>query len=302
MDPNRLNILGMVEDPDRLEAAMMAEQAKSVADVAARTTLESIYLEADRERSFQRFRDGYEFFTIKKLLETFGVGKNDPICELGGGPGFLSWALTQSGYQDLHLMEPNGRFNTGTGYLRSRDDAKGITIHNDLNEWHAAPAKFPIIITKNCIHHFKNIPQAAATIRQKMTETGLWFAFREAFADTPGELYAQIARHPYSQPYGLYEWWYPSWHYVESLEMAGFRCKAIVPMGYANNTLCTYQENPGGPQIENLTKQVDDILRTNPKATVDSFWEEVLRNRFQNGNTRFWSRPQLMVFTVNLIT
>ena len=58
----------------------------------------------------------------------------------------------------------------------------------------------------------------------------------EWFADSPGELYQQIASHPYCQPYGLYEWPYPASHYAEAIEIAGFSLTAVVPSGYANNT------------------------------------------------------------------
>jgi len=299
MNIDALNLHALVEEPDRLEKAIAEQQAASASNPETRALLESIYLEPDRARSFERFLNGLEFRTILKILDIFGVAKATPICELGGGPGFLSWALSKSGFTSLHLMEPNGLFNTGTGYLRSRQDAAAITVHNDLNAWHAGTQRFPVVITKNCIHHFKNIPMAAATIRRKMQSGGLWFAFRESYAETAQELYSSIQAHPFCQKYGLYEWWYPSWHYVESIEMAGFKTKAIVPWMYANNTLGAYQENPGGPEIESLTAQIDALLQRNPEATVTSYWQEVLRNRFQNGDTRLFSRPQLMVFAVS---
>lgn len=298
MNIDRLHIHDLVEEPDRLEKVIVDQQAAAPSNPQIQSLLDSIYLEKDRAKSFARFGAGFEFRTILKLLDIFSVAKDKPLCEIGGGPGFLSWGLGTSGFGNVHLMEPNGCFNTGTGYLRSREDAKAITVHNDLAAWHAGPEKFSTVITKNCIHHFKNITQAAATIRQKMTPDGVWLAFREWFAETPRELYDQIAGHPYCQAYGLYEWPYPSWQYVENIELAGFTCKAVVPSGYANNTLSLYQESSGGPDVESLTNQIDELLKRSPQMTVESFWQEVLRNRFQKGNTRFFSRPQLMVFTV----
>ncbi|MDX2142282.1 MAG: hypothetical protein SFV19_02905 [Rhodospirillaceae bacterium] len=295
----RLNVHALVEDPNVNERMMVEQQALAAADPAVRRLLESIYLEPDRATSFDRFLKSYELQTILKLLDLFGVNKAQPLCEIGGGPGFLSWALSRSDFTSVHLMEPNGLFNTGTGYLLSRTDAAGVKVHNDLNAWHAGPERYDVVVTKNCIHHFKNIAQAAATIRQKMPAHGLWFAFREWFAETPQELYTQLAQHPYCQRYGVYEWPYPAWHYVEAIEIAGFTLKAIVPSGYANNTLADYKEDLGPPDVQSLTAQIDDILRRNPQSTVESFWQEVLRNRFQQGNTRFFSRPQLMVFAVS---
>ncbi len=299
MDPSRLKIHTLVEDPARHERVICDQQALSPTNPQIRSLLESIFLELDRAASFQRFLAGYELKTILKLLGLFGVSQSQKICEIGGGPGFLSWALSSSGFDQMHLMEPNGEFNTGTGYLRSRADSSRIKIHNNMDQWHAGPERYPVVITKNCIHHFKNITQAAASIRQKMTPNGVWLAFREWFAETPQELYSQISSHPYCQPHGLYEWPYPAWQYIENIELAGFKARAVIPAGYANNTLALYQENTGGPDIESLTAQIDELLKRSPQATVESFWQEVLRNRFQNGATRFFSRPQAMIFSVS---
>jgi SAM-dependent methyltransferase len=298
-DTRHLKILTLEEDPERHENVIVAQQDDASASI--QHLLTSTYLEKDRAGAFARFRDGLEFRTITRLLDMFGVTRETQICEIGGGSGFLSWALHTTGYDGVALMEPNGQFNTGTGYLRSREDAKNLRVFNDLKTWHAGPETYDGILTKNCIHHFPNITQAAASIRQKMNPGGRWFAFREWFADTPQELYKQISSHPYCQPYGLYEWPYPASHYVEAIELAGFALTAVVPSGYANNTLALYQQDPGGLEVQQLDRQVEGLLQKNPQATVQSFWEEVLRNRFQNGTARFFSRPQLLVFDVKAI-
>ncbi len=299
MDTGQWKILTLEENPERHEQVITAQQNDPAA--AIQKLLQSIYLEKDRDSAFARFARGLEFRTIRKILDTFGVGRDARILEIGGGAGFLAWALHTSGYTNVSLLEPNGQFTTGTGYLRSREDAKGLRIHNDLKAWHAGSDTYDVIVTKNCIHHFLNIAQAAASIRQKLTARARWFAFREQFADTPQELYGLFANHPYCQPYGLYEWSYPASHYVEAIEIAGFGLRAVVPSGYANNTLGTYQEDPGPPEIAHLTAQIDDLLAKNPQGTVQAFWEEALRNRFQQGTAKFFTRPQLMVFDVKAI-
>lgn len=298
MTETALRIHDLAEDPDRLERAMAHQQELSRTDAGIRRMMESIYLEADRNAAFDRFQASFEFRTILKLFDIFKVDRRALTCEIGGGPGFLAWAMAQSGFAAMHLLELNTRPITGTGYLRGRPDAGSVTIHDDLATWHAGTDRFALIVTKNCIHHFKNISQAAAAIRQKLTPGARWFAFREWFAETPRELYDQLAGHPFSQTYGLYEWPYPAWHYVEAIEIAGFKLKGIVPLGYANNTLCTFQENTGGPEAAAFDQKVDEILTSNPEATAAAFWDEVLKNRFQNGATRLFSRPQALVFEV----
>lgn len=299
MDTGQWKILTLEENPERHEQVIAAQQDDS--SPAIQKLLHSIYLEKDRAGAFARFAGGLEFRTIRKILDTFGVKRDARLLEIGGGAGFLAWALHSAGYADVSLLEPNGQFTTGTGYLRSRDDAKGLRIHNDLKAWHAGADTYDAIVTKNCIHHFPNIAQAAASIRQKLKPGARWFAFREQFADTPQELYGLFANHPYCQPYGLYEWSYPASHYVEAIEIAGFSLRAVVPAGYANNTLGTYQENPGPPEIAQLTARIDDLLAKSPQGTVQAFWDEALRNRFQQGTAKFFTRPQLMVFDVKAI-
>lgn len=296
MDTSAFKILTLEENPARHEAIIAAQQARYATDPGIRQLLDSIYLEADRARAFDRFLNGLEFQTIVKLLGMFRVTAASRLCEVGGGPGFLSWALTRAGFDRVELLEPNAEFNTGTGYLRTRSDATGITIHNDLPSWHATAEAYDAVITKNCIHHFKNISQAAASLRQKMHDGALWFAFREWYADSPRELYGQLAGHPYCQPYGLYEWPYPAHHYVEAIEIAGFRLAAVVPAGYTNNCLAAYVEQEGDEANRQMTAQIEAALTGNPGATVQAFWQEVIGNRFQGKQARLFSRPQLMVF------
>ncbi|MSP26145.1 MAG: class I SAM-dependent methyltransferase [Myxococcales bacterium] len=299
MDTSNLKILTLEENPERHERIIVSQQGDGTP--AVRELLRSTYLEADRAGAFERFGDGLEFRTICRLLGTFAVSRNATLCELGGGAGFLAWALCRAGFENVDLVEPNGHFNTGTGYLRSRADSASLRIHNDLKVWHAGPGAYDVVLTKNCIHHFMNIAQAAASIRQKLKPGARWFAFREWFAESPRELYTQLASHPYCQPHGLYEWPYPAWHYVEAIEIAGFSLTAVVPSGYANNALGLYQEDEGGPDMRQLTAQIDSLLAKKPQATAQAFWEEIRRNRFEGGTARLFSRPQLMVFDVKPI-
>jgi len=300
LDLGRLNILALEENAARHEAVIVAQHDDP--SPAVQRLLESTYLDKDRAAAFERFQTGHEFQTMRRLFEILGVQPGMRVCEIGGGAGFLSWALVQAGFKDVTLVEPNGEFNTGTGYLRTRADGAGLRIHNDLHAWHADDARYDLILTKNCIHHFKNMTQAAAAIRQKMRPGARWFAFREQFADTPRELYELLAAHPYCQKYGLYEWAYPASHYVEALELAGFKLGAALPAGYANHALAAYRNDAGDAEARHLTAQVDELLQKGPHGTVNAFWNEVARNRAGNGATlRFFSRPPLMVFDLQAV-
>jgi hypothetical protein len=175
-------------------------------------------------------------------------------------------------------------WNTGTGYLRSREDAEGIEIFNDHLAWHAKPLRYDVFITKNCIHHLQNIGMVAASLRQKLSAGSKWFAFREQFANTPKDLGEALARHPYCQRSGTYEWFYP-------IELAGFRLDAVVPAGYAN------EEGPQSAASRWSTDRLGALLARSPVKTVNAFWQEVQRNRFEKAGAGVYTRPQVMIFT-----
>jgi hypothetical protein len=296
MDVDSLNILALEESPARLEAVIAEQQSLAQHDEGIQSLLASIYLTADRAQDFSRYLGSRDFEVTCKMLKLFGVRRDDRICEIGGGPGFLAWALVQSGFTDVELLEPSHYFNTGTGYLRTRPDAAGIVIHNSLADWHALSKPFEVILTKNCIHHFKNISQSAAVIRQKMHKDALWFSFREQFADAPSELYALFATHPFCQPYGLYEWSYPAHHYAEAIEIAGFDLIAVVPSGYANNCLSCFSEQPFSPTVHAEMAEMDRILKNSPSRTVSSFWSEVHDGMRKRRIARRYTRAQMMLF------
>ena len=73
-----------------------------------------------------------------------GVGEDETYFR-DTAHGFLAWALVQSGFLHVELLEPSDYFNTGTGYLKTRPDAAGMVIHRDLADWHAASALFDVV-------------------------------------------------------------------------------------------------------------------------------------------------------------
>jgi hypothetical protein len=296
MNTDQFNIINLEESPEKIEQIIIDQQTNFLDNQNINALLTSIYLCPDRDGDFNRFLNSLDFKITLKLMTLFGVRQGNRLCEIGGGPGFFVWALQQSGYSSIELVEPNNRYNTGTGYLRTRKDSDGIVIHSDLSQWHHSTDRIDVVITKNCIHHFKNISQAAAAIRQKMNDNAIWIVIREQYADTPKELYNLFLTHPYCQPFGTYEWAYPPSHYVESIEIAGFRLEAVVPLGYANNCLCSFSESPLGPEAQRRTGLIDQILTTEPGKTVESFWDEVAQGRRDPTIARRYSRPQMMMF------
>jgi len=255
-----------------------------------------MYWDEDRGGAFERFLQSLDFEYTQRVLSYFRVGNTDALCEIGGGSGNLVWALSRAGFQNLSLLEPNPHYITGTGYLRSRSDAQTIRICNDLAHWYASSEKYNVILTKNCVHHFKNISMTAATIRQKIQPGGLWLMFREWYADNPSELYHLLQTHPYCQKYGVYEYPFLTSHYVEATEIAGFKLIGIVPAGYANDCLGSYVQDLGSPATQRFTQLIDGWLQRRAKLTVLAYQVELFLNRYLRGQFRRFTRPQAMIF------
>jgi SAM-dependent methyltransferase len=294
----RIPLYSWREDPNRYEEIVLEQLDEAESDPAIALLLRGNYIHRDPSVAFEEFRQSLEFQKIKELLATFGATTGSRICEIGGGPGFVVWALREAGYRDVSLLEPNGNFYTGTGYLRSRSDAGDITIINDLEKWYAGDDSYDFILTRNCIHHFPNIGYITASIRQKMKRGGRWFAWREPFAENSQQLYALLSGHPYTYQYGLYEYAYPVMHYVESFTLAGLRLLAVVPFGYANNALIQFERSEGAEKTRAFTLSVDRLLKEKPEATVRKFLWEVFTNRYLRGvlGPRRYSFPSAFLF------
>lgn len=298
MDPtDSLAIHSLTEDPARWEAMILAEIERSRTDPAARAVIESIYCDEDREAAFARFARGPEIARIAALLDDLGVSKDARICEIGGGAGWLGWALHHRGYRRLSMLEPNDRWVSGTGYLRTRADAGDIRIWNDLATFYADPGRYDLVLTHNCVHHFRGIGYVAAAIRQKIAARGRWLMLREWFADSAEELYRRLRDHPYSQRYGLFEFPYPASHYVEAVELSGFTLTAVVPAGYANGLLDGTGQDEGSARTRIRTRVLDEVLSRAPSATVRAYRAELFANRYLGRQMRRYTRPQAMLFT-----
>jgi SAM-dependent methyltransferase len=281
------------ESPALVEAAIRETQALAANDESARSLLHSIFLGADRDAEFTRYRKTRDFAASMRLLKLFDVKPIDRIVEVGAGSCFFSWSLSSAGF-NIEVVEPSGEHVTGTGYLRSRSDADQVRIHNDLDVWLSENGQYDVLITKNCLHHFRPIGFGLASLRRRLKNEGLFFSFREYYADNAREVAEAVGGHPLAVRYGLYEWPYPAHHYVESAELAGFELIGIVPDGYDGNCLAGFNElgdpDPAG------TEKFDRHLARQPQETVIAFWEEVKRNRFEGGCERKYTRPQVMIF------
>lgn len=296
---DNMSFINLEDNWSKFEEIISKQHAEGSLDI--NHNLKTLYLNQEREEAFNRFKNSYEFYYIHHLLKTLRIETDKQFCEVGGGAGYLAWALLKSGYQKMDLFEPNPSWTSGVGYLKSRDDIQGMQIYSDLPTWHTNKKLYDVIITKACLHHFGNISQVAASIRQKMKMNGKWVALREQFSDTPKELAKLLKDHDYCQPFNLYEWAYPAATYVEALEMVGLRLVAIVPAFYGNDCIGTNLENKQTQDSLAFTAEIDQLLQTNPQVTVERFWEEHHIRRKNPTIPVQYTRPQAMIFEKILI-
>lgn len=294
----KIKFFGLKEDPDLWERLIEEENTASQTDDTAKSRVESMYWETDRAHAFQRYLESLDFRQINDLLHVFRISRKHPLCEIGGGSGQLAWSLAKSGFQQVELLEPNPRWITGTAWLETQlPGLEGkLQVCNDLDRWYSEEKVYHTVVTRNCVHHFPNIPMTAAAIRQKIKKGGAWVMIREWYADTPSEMRSQLTNHPYCQKYGIYEFPFPARHYTDSVEYAGFKLRAIVPSGWGNNALSTYTETPGTPWNQRMSKLWRSLFRRLPRLTVMLYRLENWSNRVLGTKFKRFSRPQMMVF------
>jgi 2-polyprenyl-3-methyl-5-hydroxy-6-metoxy-1,4-benzoquinol methylase len=273
-----------------------AEIERGRTDPAARAVVESIYCDEDRAAAFERFAASAELAKILGLLRRLRVPEDARICEIGGGGGWLAWALHQRGFRRLEMLEPNDGFVSGTGYLRTRPDAAGIRIWNDLDVFYADGARYDLVLTHNCVHHFRPALGVAAALRKKLVPGARWLMVREWYADDAEELYRQLSGHPYSQRYRLYELAHPASHYVEAVELSGFTLEWVVPAGYANGVLDGSHVEEGGWRNRLGSRAFDGLLALAPGATARLYGAELFANRYLGRRLRRFTRPQALAF------
>jgi hypothetical protein len=230
LDTLRL-IRALREEPRAKASAMAQEHELAAHDATVRDFLETFYLEADRERSFDRFlRSPLPGDAIAAIQHFFGDRRDIAICEIGGGNGFLTAALYREGYVDIDVVEPDASQVTGTGYLRSLSEFSPIGVFNDLEAWYNAPKRYDLILSNACIHHFDNPAVVATQVRMKANENARWLALTEYFAVDFEDALSQLYNHRHAMLYGLYEWAYSARLYSEMLRSAGFALTEIAPL------------------------------------------------------------------------
>ena len=183
----------MKESSTLKEETIKKETELSKTNPEIKDMLEALYLDEDRESSFQRFCASKEFkILFNEIARHAGYDWNAKICEIGAGPGFLAVALAKSGFKNVSMLEPNNEWITGTGFISNSAHKYGVHVWNALDDWYESDELYDLIITKACVHHFENVSKVAAEIRCKMCGDGKWLMFDEYFANSAEEFYSAL--------------------------------------------------------------------------------------------------------------
>jgi 2-polyprenyl-3-methyl-5-hydroxy-6-metoxy-1,4-benzoquinol methylase len=291
----------MKESSALKEETIKKETELSKNDPNIKDLLETLYLEEDRESSFQRFCASQEFkFLFNEIARHVGYDWNAKICEIGAGPGFLAVALAQSGFKNVNILEPNNEWITGTGFISNTSYKNGVHVWNSLDGWYESDELYDLIITKACVHHFDNISKVAAEIRCKITGNGKWLMFDEYFANSAEDLYTALVDHAHVIKYGQYEWPYSASLYVELMQLVGYKLIEVLPNRYENNYIS--RNISGNVKLTKIVTLISKIL-IKMKLTVFAFKIEKIICSFLNTDKRYrlFTVPQLLVFKLNKI-
>lgn len=291
----------MKESASLKEEIISRELELSKKDFNIKALLEALYLDENRESSFERFCASEEFKIIfMEIARHARYDMNVKICEVGSGPGFLAVALAKAGFRNVSMLEPNKEWITGTGFIANTAQSYGVRIWNDLDCWYESDELYDLIITKACVHHFENVCKVAAEIRCKINNNGQWLMFDEYFANSPKELYSALINHAHVHKYGQYEWPYSASLYIDLMHLAGYKLKEIIPNRYKNNYI---SRNISG-KIK-LTRIITIVTKTLIffKLTVCAFKIEKFIDHCFGINVKFrlFTLPQLFVFKLSKI-
>ena len=290
-----LHVAESFEDPRAWEDCVVRAHSEAARDPELSAVLRASFLQQDRQQAFADFHASPQANGIAEFIARFGIQADSEVCDLGCGPGHLAYSLFERGFRRVSAMDPNGEWNTGTGYLRSVV-GDGVQIINDLEQWRGITARFDAILSQGTIHHWQHIQRAALDARRAMKPGAMWFAFSEYFANTAGELARAIRLHPTASRFRSYEWAYPASAYVDLIQSVGFALVAVVPYFYGRNRLVgAMRPVPADLDLAAIERKVDRGLVA-LRGTVEMFWDEVDRFRRQAHGHRLFTEPQVLVF------
>src|SRR5260370_3399579 len=199
-DIDKMDLARGFENPARWEDTIKSAQQEAKNDKSLAAILSSIYLQEGRREAFETFDVSEIPDAISSFILRFGISKSSVICDLGCGPGHLAYALSKRRFKNISAMDPNGEWNTGTGYLRSVAGNR-INIITDLKESRSIGGKFDAIVSHATIHHWQHIPLVAMDARRPMKPGPLWVAVSEYFANSPREFVSALHFHPNASRY-----------------------------------------------------------------------------------------------------
>ncbi len=293
-----MDTMGMadgVEDPELMEAAILQAYVDAETDAELAGVLVKSHMERDHGSAFESFFSTPTPAAVSRLLDRLGVSRDSAIADIGCGRGQLAHSLHRLGYSNLTAMDPNDRWVTGTGYLKSLDN-HNISVVNDLGAWRKLSGHFDAIVSSSTVHHWQHIPAIAIDNRRAMKPGAYWLMINEYVANTAREVVQLLTTHPIATRYHSYEWPYPASAYVDLVQSAGFVLIGVLPLNYNNNEfLGAWVDRPAADPAADFSRRVDAALLA-AGGTVEAFWDEVDAFRRGDAGQRLFTVPQVLIF------
>lgn len=284
--------LNAFEDPAQWEATTARMFADARNDPVFASVLQASYLEEDMEASFRRCINSPAPHAVSMLLNRLGLTRGAAIVDVGSGRGHFPYALSRLGHGDLTVMEPNDKWHTGTGYLRSLNDHR-ISFVGGFDEWRSIANRFDAAVSFGTVHHWQHIPQGMMDLRRTLKAGGYWIMAAEFFANSSREFLSAMYGHDTATRYNSYEWAYPASTYADMAESVGLKLAGVIPHHYRGNAFLA-SPSPDNIDHSGLDRWVDENLLS---GTVEAFWDEVDAMRRTTGKRRrYYTHPQALIF------
>ena len=141
------------------------------------------YLTDDLVGNCERFFNGAEFDSVRKLLEQHAPGKR--VLDMPSGNGIATYSFAKSGF-DVVAVDPNPSDTVGRGAIDKVLSSAGL--HAEIVDAYGENLPFPsdsfdAVYVRQGLHHAANLPRMLQEIARVIRPGGILLACREHVVD-----------------------------------------------------------------------------------------------------------------------
>lgn len=141
------------------------------------------YLTDDLAGNCERFFNGAEFDSVRKLLEQHAPGKR--VLDMPAGNGIATYSFAKAGFEVV-AVDPNPSESVGRGAIKKV--LNGAGLHAEIVDAYGENLPFPsgsfdAVYVRQGLHHAANLPRMLQEIARVIRPGGVLFACREHVVD-----------------------------------------------------------------------------------------------------------------------